>query len=52
MTEGYVLALIVVLALIYGKLSGVREQLKRIADFCERSEARMSRGGRHDGQAG
>ena len=42
MNESYVIALIVVLALIYGKLSGVREQMKRIADFCERSEKRIN----------
>lgn len=42
MNEGYLIALTVVLALIYGKLSGVREQMKRIADFCERSEKRIN----------
>lgn len=41
MTEGYVIVLSLLFCLIYGKLSGVRNQLGRIADFCERSEKRM-----------
>jgi len=42
MTETYATALIMVLALIYVRLCGVREQMKRIADFCERSEKRIN----------
>ena len=36
--------LIVVLGLLWGKLCGIRNQLGRIADFCERSEKRMTGG--------
>jgi hypothetical protein len=39
--EGYAIVLVFVLCLIYGKVSGARDQLKRIADFCERSEERI-----------
>lgn len=42
MSEGYFVALIIVLALIYGRLASVRDQMKRIADFCERSEKRIN----------
>jgi hypothetical protein len=45
--EGYILTLIVLLCLMYGKMCGVRNQMARIADFCERSEKRLA-GGRHD----
>jgi len=41
MMEGYLIAFLVVLCLLYGKLCGVRNQMARIADFCERSEKRM-----------
>lgn len=41
MTEGYVIILLLLLCLLYGKLCGVRNQMKRIADFCERSEKRI-----------
>ena len=41
MTEGYLIAFVVLLCLLYGKLCGVRNQMARIADFCERSEKRM-----------
>jgi hypothetical protein len=47
MTEGYALAFLVVLCLLYGKLCGVRNQMARIADFCERSEKRIKEQ-RHD----
>jgi len=39
--EGYILAFLVLLCLFYGKLCGARNQLARIADFCERSEKRI-----------
>jgi len=41
-SEGYLLAFLIVLCLLYGKLCGVRNQMARIADFCERSEKRIS----------
>lgn len=41
MMEGYLIAFLVLLSLLYGKLCGVRNQMARIADFCERSEKRM-----------
>lgn len=41
MTEGYVITMLLLLCLLYGKLCGVRNQMARIADFCERSEKRM-----------
>lgn len=41
MSEGYLLAFLIVLCLLYGKLCGVRNQMARIADFCERSEKRI-----------
>lgn len=41
MTEGYVIVLLLLLCLLYGKLCGVRNQMARIADFCERSEKRI-----------
>jgi hypothetical protein len=41
MSEGYQLAFLIVLCLLYGKLCGVRNQMARIADFCERSEKRI-----------
>lgn len=41
MSEGYILAFLVILCLLYGKLCGVRNQMARIADFCERSEQRL-----------
>jgi len=41
MTEGYLIAFVVLLCLLYGKLCGVRNQMAPIADFCERSEKRM-----------
>lgn len=41
MNEGYLLAFVVLLCLLYGKLCGVRNQMARIADFCERSEKRI-----------
>jgi hypothetical protein len=41
MMEGYLIAFLVVLCLLYGKLCGVRNQMARIADFCERSEKRI-----------
>lgn len=44
MTEGYILIFLILLCFFYGKLCGVRNQLARIADFCERSEKRL--GGR------
>jgi hypothetical protein len=42
MSDGVTLALIVILALIYGRLCGIREEIKRVADFCDRSEKRMT----------
>ncbi len=41
MTEGYTIVLLLLLCLVYGKLCGARNQLKRIADFCEWSEKRI-----------
>lgn len=41
MTEGYVITFLILLCLFYGKLCGTRNQLARIADFCERSEKRI-----------
>lgn len=41
MSEGYAIVLVILFCLIFGKLSGIRTQLSRIADFCERSEKRM-----------
>lgn len=41
MSEGYAIAFLIVLCLLYGKLCGVRNQMARIADFCERSEKRI-----------
>jgi hypothetical protein len=41
MTEGYVIAVLLLGCCLYGKLCGVRNQLARIADFCERSEKRF-----------
>lgn len=41
MSESYVIVLLFVLCLIYGKLCGVHNQMARIADFCERSEKRI-----------
>lgn len=46
MNEGYAIAFLVVLCLLYGKLCGVRNQMARIADFCERSEKRIEADGR------
>jgi hypothetical protein len=42
MSDGVAFCLVLMLALIYGKICGVRDQLKRIADFCERSESRLT----------
>lgn len=41
MTEGYILSFLILLCLLYGKVCGVRNQMARIADFCERSEKRI-----------
>jgi len=44
MTEGVQNVFLILLCLLYGKLCGVRNQMARIADFCERSEKRMRAG--------
>jgi hypothetical protein len=41
-SEGYALAAIILLCLLYGKVCGVSNQMARIADFCERSEKRIT----------
>jgi uncharacterized membrane protein YqgA involved in biofilm formation len=38
MSDGIALSLIVMAGLIFGQLLGVKKQLARIADFCERNE--------------
>lgn len=40
MSGELLIVLIVVLGLLWGKLCGIRNQLKRIADVCESAERR------------
>lgn len=42
MSDGLALLLILVGALLWGKLCGIRNQLARIADICERAEKRTN----------
>jgi hypothetical protein len=40
MSDGQFLVALLFAALIFGRLSGIRTQLKRIADVCERADKR------------
>jgi len=42
MSDGIALALIVMAGLIFGQLVGIKRQLGRLADFCDRAEKRSA----------